>query len=146
MNPNRHESEFASMGTYSWSSRKLLYFLGFLLLSFSIASAQDAISAAGGNGWGKGGKPKPTPTPAPTVDAQQVWKNTAGNTDFNAGASWVSGTAPGGSVDVAAFIAAEVSQPQLTADTSIAGLFFSGTATSGYDLTRSGTQTLTLTA
>ena len=76
------------------------------------------------------------------VDAQQVWKNTG--TNFNAGAGWVSGTAPAAG-DVGAFTSAEVTNPQLTANTSIAGLYFSGVNTSGYTLTGSGTQTLTLT-
>jgi len=87
----------------------------------------------------------PTPSPTPD-DAQQQWKNTAGNTDFNAGTSWVSGTAPGNN-DVGAFTSAPVAQPNLSASVQIAGLYFKGTGTSGYDLTRSGiTQTLTLTA
>ena len=87
----------------------------------------------------------PTPSPTPD-DAQQVWKNTAGNTDFNNGNSWVSGTAPGNN-DVGAFTSAAVAQPNLSASVQIAGLYFKGTGTSGYDLTRLGiTQTLTLTA
>ena len=87
----------------------------------------------------------PTPSPTPD-DAQQQWKNTAGNTDFNAGTSWVSGTAPGNN-DVGAFTSAAVAQPNLSASVQIAGLYFKGTGTSGYDLTRLGiTQTLTLTA
>src|SRR6266403_155784 len=81
-------------------------------------------------------KPKPTltPTAPPVVDAQQVWKNTAGDTDFNAGTSWVSGTAPGAG-DVGAFSAAVVAQPNLSASLSISGLYFKGTGASGYDLT-----------
>jgi len=91
----------------------------------------------------KGQDPTPSPTPD---DAQQVWKNTAGNTDFNNGNSWVSGTAPGNN-DVGAFTSAAVAQPNLSASVQIAGLYFKGTGTSGYDLTRLGiTQTLTLTA
>ncbi len=86
----------------------------------------------------------PTPSPTPD-DAQQVWKNTAGNTDFNAGASWVSGTAPGNN-DVGAFTSAAVAQPNLSASVQIAGLYFKGTGSSGYDLTRTSTQTLMLTA
>src|SRR6202043_2996964 len=70
------------------------------------------------------------------------WKNTG--TDFNAGASWVSGTAPGVG-DVGAFNAAEITQPKLSASISIAGLYFTGTGTSGYDLTNTTAETLTLT-
>src|SRR2546422_4442525 len=92
-------------------------------------------------------KPKPTltPTPPPVVDAQQIWKNTAGNTDFNAGTSWMSGIAPGAG-DVGAFAAAVVAQPNLSASLSISGLYFTGTGASGYDLTTTSTQTLTLSA
>jgi fibronectin-binding autotransporter adhesin len=79
------------------------------------------------------------------LNLQQVWKNTAGNTDFNAGTSWVSGNAPGAG-DVAAFTAAAVAQPNLSASVSISGLYFKGTGTSGYDLTRTSTEVLTLTA
>ena len=88
--------------------------------------------------------PTASATP-PVVDAQQVWKNTAGDTDFNAGTSWVSGIAPGAG-DVGAFTAAVVAQPNLSASLSISGLYFDGTGTSGYDLTRTSTQTLTLSA
>ena len=47
--------------------------------------------------------------------------------------------------DVAAFSGAAVTQPNLTSNTSIAGLYFSGTGTSGYTLTRTATPTFTLT-
>ena len=109
-----------------------------LIASVSVVYAQQ------GNGWGAGGKPKPTPTatPTPGPDAQQVWKNTG--TDFNSGASWVSGTAPVAG-DVAAFSGAAVTQPNLTSNTSIAGLYFTGTGTNGYTLTRTATPTFTLT-
>ena len=88
----------------------------------------------------------PTPwAPPAVVDAQQVWKNTAGDTDFNAGTSWVSGIAPGAG-DVGAFTAAVVAQPNLSASLSISGLYFKGTGASGYDLTGTSNQTLTLSA
>ena len=132
----------------------------FLVLTFCFslavawATTVSAQSIAGGSltgattsGWGKGGKPKPTPrptpapTPAPTpmVDAQQVWKNVA--TDFNAGSSWNSGTAPG-ALDVAAFTTAgPTNQPNVTLSTTVGGLYFSA---SGYTLSASGGATLTL--
>lgn len=89
---------------------------------------------------------KPTTATLAPLNLQQVWKNTnVGVTDFNAGPSWTSGVAPGAG-DVAAFSGAQVSQPNLTANTSISGLYFSGAGTNGYDLTRTSTQTLTLTA
>ena len=91
-----------------------------------------------------GQDPTPSPSPDPSAtpdDAQRVWNNTG--TNFNSNASW-SGSFPGAN-DVAAFATAPVTQPQLTANDTIAGLYFAGTGTSGYDLTRSGTtQTLTL--
>jgi autotransporter-associated beta strand protein len=91
-----------------------------------------------------GQDPTPSPTPDPSAtpdDAQRVWNNTG--TNFNSNASW-NGSFPGAN-DVAAFTTAPVTQPQLTANDTIAGLYFAGTGTSGYDLTRSGTtQTLTL--
>src|SRR5205807_6020828 len=83
----------------------------------------------------------PTPSPTPE-DARRFWGNTG--TNFNADASWTV-KAPGAG-DVGAFTAAAViTQPQLTASVSIAGLYFEGTGSSGYDLTRTSTQTLTLT-
>src|SRR6266478_4383401 len=90
-------------------------------------------------------KPTLTPTPPPVVDAQQVWKNPTGDTDFNVGTSWVSGIAPGAG-DVGALTAAVVAQPNLSASLSISGLYFKGTGASGYDLTTTNTQTLALSA
>jgi autotransporter-associated beta strand protein len=70
---------------------------------------------------------------------QRTWNNT-GATDFNATTSW-SGTILG---NVGAFTTAEVSQPNLTASISVAGLFFN--AVSGFDLTSSSSAfSLTLT-
>ncbi len=110
------------------------------------SSSTNTTSTTGGNGWGAGGKPKPTPTPGPPVDAQQVWRNTAGNTDFNASASWNGGAGPAPTTgDVAAFSGIAVAQPNLTSNTSIAGLYFTGTGTNGYTLTRTATPTFTLT-
>src|SRR6266480_3220576 len=110
----------------------------FILAAALAVSGAQIVSAQNGNGWGAGGKPKPTPTPTPPpVDAQQVWRNTAGNTDFNASASWNAGAGPAPVAgDVAAFSGAAVTQPNLTANTSIAGLYFTGTGTNGYTLTR----------
>jgi len=85
----------------------------------------------------------PTPSPTP-LDKQYIWKNTG--TDFNNGNNWTPNGGPPVAGDVGAFNAAAVTQPQLTASDTISGLYFTGTGTSGYDLTRSGiTQTLTLT-
>jgi len=95
-----------------------------------------------------GQDPTPSPTPDPSatpLDKQYTWKNTLPNTNFNAAGSWNENGGPPVAGDVGAFTAAAVAQPQLTANTNIAGLYFTGTGTSGYDLTRSGAQTLTLT-
>src|ERR1700720_2952399 len=110
-------------------SSSILILAGVLVMGISqFAAAQD---------------PTPSPTPDPSAtpdDAQRVWQNTG--TDFNNNASW-SGSKPGVN-DVAAFDTAPVTQPQMTASTNIAGLYFKGTGTSGYNLTRTTTQTLTL--
>jgi fibronectin-binding autotransporter adhesin len=74
----------------------------------------------------------------------RVWLNTAGNTDFNSGTSWVGGTAPGLG-DVGRFDAAATAQPNLSSSLSIAGLFFSAGLVSGYDITSSGGAAFTLT-
>ncbi len=95
-----------------------------------------------------GQDPTPSPTPDPSatpIDKQYTWKNTL--TNFNDPNSWNENGAPPVAGDVGAFTAAAVAQPQLTASDTISGLYFTGTGTSGYDLTRLGiTQTLTLTA
>ena len=72
--------------------------------------------------------------------AARTWGNTA--TDFNTGTSWAGGIAPG-TGDVGLFSAASVTQPNLSASLTIAGLRFSA-GTSGYDLTSSGGAVLTL--
>src|SRR5438132_3368440 len=117
---------------------KKTVFIAFISAVFLFAALVVAPVAA---------KPKRTltPTSLPVVDAQQVWKNTPGDTDFNAGTSWVSGIAPGGG-DVGAFTAAVVAQPNLSASLSISGLYFKGTGASGYDLTTTSNQTLALSA
>ena len=74
-------------------------------------------------------------------DLQRVWANTG--TDFNTGANW-GGTAPGAG-DVGAFTSAAVAQPNLSSSLSIAGLYFSGTGSSGYDVTSSGGAVFTFT-
>lgn len=65
-------------------------------------------------------------------------------TNFNTGANWTGGVAPG-SGDVAWFKFAEVTQPNLSASLSIAGLYFNGTGSSGYDVTSNAGVVLTLT-
>ncbi len=82
--------------------------------------------------------------PASAHASARTWKNTAGNTDFNAGGSYTGGIAPGLG-DVALFSGAAVAQPNLSASVSIAGLLFTGTSTSGYDLTNNANAVLTLT-
>lgn len=98
------------------------------------------------------GDPTPTPTPPPNNDGESDWKNTGG-TDWNTGTNWtaVTGSAPPVAGDVAWFKTAFASgQPNLSASTSIAGLYFGdkagGIASSGYDITSSSTSVkLTLT-
>jgi fibronectin-binding autotransporter adhesin len=88
------------------------------------------------------------PVPAPPggrgddLDAARTWGNTG--TDFNTGSNWVGGTAPGAG-DNANFTAAEVTNPNLSSSVSIAGLFFKGTGSSGYDVTASIGTSFTLT-
>jgi autotransporter-associated beta strand protein len=80
----------------------------------------------------------------PAQATAQVWVNTSGNTDFNSGASWVGGTAPGVN-DVGRFDAAAVAQPNLSSSLSISGLFFNGGLVSGYDVTSTAGAAFTLT-
>src|SRR5438477_12440573 len=56
--------------------------------------------------------------------ASRTWGNTA--TDFNTGASWQAGTAPG-SGDTALFSSARVTQPNLSSSLSFVALRFSAT-------------------
>jgi len=67
--------------------------------------------------------------------AQRTWNNTG--TDFNTAANWTGGV-PSGS-NVALFNAAIITQPNLSASLSTSGFFFSGTTSSGYDITSSST-------
>lgn len=78
----------------------------------------------------------------PARAATIIWENSA--TNFNAGANWVGGTAPGAG-DIASFQAATASfQPQLTANISVSGLeFIAGTAAWTFS-GNSGTRTLTI--
>ena len=121
------------------------YFLLCVAVPGTHAQISSRISEIGGTTIYGGRGANPTPTPAPIVDAQRVWANTG--TDFNANASWTAGSGGLAPVagDVAAFSGAAVTNPQLTADTSIAGLYFSATNSSGYTLSNTTTETLTLT-
>src|SRR5947207_441452 len=76
----------------------------------------------------------------------RVSKGVVGNTDtdYNANASWSGNVAPGLG-DVAQFTVAEVTQPKLSASISNAGLAFTTTGSTGYDLTNTTTEALTLT-
>jgi autotransporter-associated beta strand protein len=171
MDTNRHKflssdlrsvnSDFVCIGVHSWLC--LLCFLCCLLLISPSLRAQslsgnDLSGSISSNGWGKGGKhghkPKPTPAPVsggnrrPTgVDGETDWKN-AGGTDWNTGTNWtgVTGTAPPAPGDVAYFTAAKSTDPNLSGSASIAGLYFKGSGSSGYNITSNSTAiTLTLT-
>jgi fibronectin-binding autotransporter adhesin len=80
--------------------------------------------------------------------ADQTWSN-AGSDDFNDGAAWLGGVAPGVG-DTAVFSGSAVLNPVLTSSLSIDTLAFTGTATGvdysyGYNLTAVGGASLTLT-
>jgi fibronectin-binding autotransporter adhesin len=77
--------------------------------------------------------------PASLQAATITWNNTG--TDFNAGASWVGGVAPG-SADNATFDAAATTQPELTGALTVQGFTFLGV--SGYTLSSTG-PSITLT-
>ncbi|MEO7933801.1 MAG: PEP-CTERM sorting domain-containing protein [Chthoniobacterales bacterium] len=77
-----------------------------------------------------------------TMNATARTWNNAG-IDFNTATNWTT-TTPGLG-DVAQFNAVETVQPNLSASLSIAGLYFSGTGSSGYDLTNTNSAVLTLT-
>lgn len=102
-------------------------------------------SASVANAGGGTPKPKPTPTPAPLVDGETDWKNTS--TDWNTGGNWtaVTGTAPPAAGDVAWFKVVKSTNPNLSASASVAGLYFSSTASSNYTITATSPFTLTLT-
>lgn len=138
-------------GVSGFSRSRWSFFSVISLLTFVVASivglttpqlrAQSALDSSlvspDAPGGIPGPKPKPTPTPKP--DGESDWKN-AGGTDWNTGANWtaVSGSAPPVAGDVAWFKTAFSSgQPNLSASTSIAGFYFNGTGSSGYDITSS---------
>src|SRR5207237_1252976 len=78
-----------------------------------------------------------------TRASDKTWKNSG--TDFNTSANWNPSGVPG-SGDRAVFNAAMSVQPNLSAALTIQELYFSGTSTSGYNLTSSSTSIkLTLT-
>ncbi len=79
--------------------------------------------------------------------AEKDWKSAG--TDFNTDANWTNSgggatTAPGLG-DVAWFKTAETVNPNLSASKSIAGLYFNGTGSFGYDITRTNSAVFTLT-
>jgi len=76
------------------------------------------------------------------LDAERDWANTG--TDFNTTTSWTGGVVPTLG-DVAWFKAAEITNPNLSSSVSIAGLYFQGTGSNGYDITASAGQSFTLT-
>jgi hypothetical protein len=71
--------------------------------------------------------------------AERDWKSagTSFNTDSNWTTSGGAATTAPGLGDVAWFKTAETVNPILNTSVSIAGLYFNGTGTSGYDITRS---------
>ncbi len=82
----------------------------------------------------------------PGADAERDWGNTG--TDFNTAANWsaTTGGVPPGTGDVGWFKAAVITQPNLSASLSIAGLYFNGTGSSGYSITATNSAVFTLTA
>jgi fibronectin-binding autotransporter adhesin len=97
--------------------------------------------------------PKPTPIPPQGNDGESLWIN-AGN-DFNTAANWTGiagGHAPPQAGDVAWFQSAVSNKaPNLSSNASsigtLSGLYFNGTAASGYSITSSTTSIkFTLTA
>src|ERR1700736_3537450 len=96
-----------------------------------------------GHSGDHGGHPKPTPKPG--LDGETDWNNTG--TDFNTASNWtsVTGAIPPGAGDVAWFKVAKSTDPNLSASVSIAGLYFSSTASSGYTLSATSPFALTLT-
>ena len=60
-----------------------------------------------------------------------TWNNSG--TDFNAGASWTGGTAPG-AADIATFTGARTTNPALSAAATVRGLAFSDAASSAYTI------------
>jgi autotransporter-associated beta strand protein len=136
------------------SSPSLRTLFTFVLAAFLLAAAPSFVSAQDPSPTPDPTLdpiPDPTPQPLPDppppydgtpIDAQIVWKNTG--TDFNTGTNWVGNVAPANG-DVAAFNGAAVAQPNLSVSKSISGLYFTGTGTNGYTLTRSAAAGFTLT-
>ncbi len=76
--------------------------------------------------------------------AARVWGNAG--TDYNTSANWnaTAGPAPGAG-DVGQFTAAPGTQPNISASLSNAGVYFSGAATTGFNLTATAGAVLTVT-
>jgi fibronectin-binding autotransporter adhesin len=72
--------------------------------------------------------------------AARSWNNVG--TDFNTTANWTGGVP--GTGDVGLFDVAEVTQPNLSASLTIAGLRFTPSGATGYDITNTGGAVLTL--
>jgi fibronectin-binding autotransporter adhesin len=165
MDTNNHElisdlrpltSELVSIGVYSWLKMPLLCYLSFLLLAIFATPLRAQLSSGGGGSYiSTAGavpakpkpKPTPTPTPPPVVDGESDWNNTS--TAWSTGTNWTGvagGSAPPAAGDVAWFKVIKGTDPKLTtASVSIAGLYFSSTASSGYSITRTSPFAFTLT-
>ena len=78
----------------------------------------------------------------PAQAASITWSNTA--TDFNTGTDWIGNAVPG-SGDNATFTGVKVFNPNLSTSLTIQGLTFSTATTSGYTLSATAGQSLTLT-
>ncbi|MCB1129738.1 MAG: autotransporter-associated beta strand repeat-containing protein [Verrucomicrobiae bacterium] len=70
----------------------------------------------------------------PLSAASVFWANSG--TDFNAGASWIGGTAPG-AADIASFAGAKTTDPSLSAPATIRGIAFTNAAASSYTISGS---------
>ena len=70
----------------------------------------------------------------PLSAASVFWANSG--TDFNAGASWIGGTAPG-AADIASFAGAKTTDPTLSSPAAIRGLAFTNAAASSYTISGS---------
>jgi autotransporter-associated beta strand protein len=80
-----------------------------------------------------------------SLAANATWENIG--TDFNDPANWVENQLPGsGTTDQAIFNTAATVQPNVTASIAVGQLNFSTTDASGYNLTASANQSLTLNA
>lgn len=109
--------------------------------SFAVSNAAQSNSLAPVTAF-VSSRSSATPPVLGAPDAEVDWGNTG--TSWTAGASW-GGTAPVAG-DVAWFKVVAVTNPALgTAAVSIAGLYFSSTASSGYSITRTSPGAFTLT-